>query len=63
MNELILLRGPRKQAPESMEIKIVKKEDTDLTGYSFLCSNEKFDEWVPTDELHLYQKVLGMRNK
>ena len=60
MSEYILLRGPRKEYPEFMEIKIVRAEETDLTGYSFLVAREKYDEWVPTEELQLYQRALNL---
>lgn len=58
-SEFILLRGPRTDDDGNsipIEVKIVRADNVDLTGYSFLESQEKYDVWVPTKELEYYQK-------
>lgn len=60
-NPIILIRSPRTDEQGEripITIKMVKRAETDLTGYSFLQSFEHYDEWVPTVELDLYKKVF-----
>lgn len=60
-NPIILIRSPRTDEQGEripIIIKMVKRAETDLTGYSFLQSFEHYDEWVPTVELDLYKKVF-----
>lgn len=60
-NPIILIRSPRTDEQGEripIIIKMVKRAETDLTGYSFLQSFEHYDEWVPTAELDLYKKVF-----
>ena len=59
--QFILIRTPRtnEQGDRTpVTVKMVKRAETDLTGYSFLQSFEHYDEWVPTVELDLYKKVF-----
>jgi len=37
---------------------VVRRSETDLSNYSFLCKQEKMEEWVPTKELELYKMLL-----
>jgi hypothetical protein len=58
--ENILLRGPRTNANGdriTVEVKMVKASQTDLSEYSFLYSYGTYEEWVPTKELDLYKKA------
>lgn len=59
--EYILLRGPRTDDEGNripVTINMVRASETDLSGYSFLVNWKTYEEWVPTKELHLYQKVI-----
>lgn len=54
----VLLRGPRTDENGNkipIVLSLVKTKDADLTNYSFLRSTDKYEEWVPSNELHLYQ--------
>lgn len=56
----VLLRGPRTDENGNkipVSVSLLRKDETDLSNYSFLCSKETYDEWVPTNELHLYQGI------
>lgn len=63
MSDFILLRSQRKiddNGKMNLTISVVKKSpELDLSKHSFLCSDSRWDEWVPTEELHLYQKVMS----
>jgi hypothetical protein len=59
--EHILLRGPRKDDNGNsipVTVSMVRASETDLSNYSFLVNRNTYEEWVPTKELHLYQKVM-----
>ena len=59
--EYILLRGPRTDDDGNkipVTVTMVRASETDLSGYSFLVNRNTYEEWVPTKELHLYQKVM-----
>jgi hypothetical protein len=59
--DLILLRGPRTDDDGNkipVTVSVVRKSETDLSNYSFLCKQEKLEEWVPTKELKLYRMIL-----
>ena len=61
--EYILLRGPGTDENGNkiaVEVKMAKSSEADLTGYSFLCREEKYEEWVPTKELQIYKMVRGL---
>ena len=54
----VLLRGPRTDENGNkipVSIMLLKKNETDLSNHSFLRSTDKYEEWVPSNELHLYQ--------
>jgi hypothetical protein len=59
--DLILLRGPRTDDAGNkipVLVQVVRRSETDLSNYSFLCKQEKMEEWVPTKELELYRMLL-----
>jgi len=64
--EFVLVRGPRTDEdgnPCEIFVRVVRNNGKfDFTGYSFLrlstTANSDMEEWVPTKELHLYQKVI-----
>ena len=59
--DLILLRGPRTDDAGNkipVRVQVVRKSETDLSNYSFLCKQEKMEEWGPTKELELYRMLL-----
>ena len=64
--EFVLVRGPRTDEdgnPCEIFVRVVRNNDKfDFTDYSFLrlstTANSDMEEWVPTKELHLYQKVI-----
>lgn len=59
--EHILLRGPRTDDNGNsipVTVSMVRASETDLSNYSFLVNRNTYEEWVPTKELHLYQKVI-----
>ena len=64
--DFILVRGPRTDEdgnPCEIFVRVVRNNGKfDFTGYSFLrlstTANSDMEEWVPTKELHLYQKVI-----
>jgi hypothetical protein len=59
--EHILLRGPRTDDEGNripVTVTMVRASETDLSEYSFLVNRNTYEEWVPTKELHLYQKVI-----
>lgn len=59
--EHILLRGPRTDDNGNsipVTVSMVRASETDLSNYSFLVNRNTYEEWVPTKELHLYQKVM-----
>ena len=61
--EYILLRSPRTDDLGNkieVNVQIVRSSETDLTGYSFLCAKEKYEEWVPTKELDMYKRMMGI---
>lgn len=66
--DFILVRGPRTDEdnkPIPVEIRVVRNNGKfDFTDYSFLrlskTAESEMEEWVPTKELHLYQKVFGV---
>jgi hypothetical protein len=61
--EYILLRSPRTDDQGNkieVNVQIVRSSEVDLTDYSFLCSNQKYEEWVPTKELNMYKWMLGI---
>ena len=54
----VLLRGPRTDTTGNkipVSIMLLKKNETDLSNYSFLRSTDTYEEWVPSKELHLYR--------
>lgn len=54
----VLLRGPRTDGNGNkipIVLSLVKTKDADLTNHSFLRSTDTYEEWVPSNELHLYQ--------
>lgn len=56
----VLLRGPRTDENGNkipISVSLLRKDETDLSNYSFLRSKETYEEWVPTNELHLYQGI------
>jgi hypothetical protein len=64
--EFVLVRGPRTDEdgnPCDIFVRVVRNNGKfDFTDYSFLrlstTANSDMEEWVPTKELHLYQKVI-----
>lgn len=59
--EHILLRCPRTDDEGNripVTVTMVRASETDLSEYSFLVNRNTYEEWVPTKELHLYQKVI-----
>jgi len=64
--EFVLVRGPRTDEdgnPCEIFVRVVRNNGKfDFTDYSFLrlstTANSDMEEWVPTKELHLYQKVI-----
>jgi len=54
--EMVLVRRDSEN-----KVDMIKKEDFDTTGYSFLKYNTasalKMEEWVETDKLEEYQKL------
>jgi len=63
----VLLRKRPTTVEESMtvaEIIIKPKHELDLTGYSFLrmmpSNPERVEEWVPTETLELWKKVVSI---
>jgi hypothetical protein len=64
--DFVLVRGPRTDEdgnPCEIFVRVVRNNGKfDFTGYSFLrlstTANSDMEEWVPTKELHLYQKVI-----
>ena len=64
--DFVLVRGPRTHEdgnPCEVFVRVVINNDKfDFTGYSFLrlstTADSDMEEWVPTKELHLYQKVI-----
>lgn len=59
--EFILLRGPgifAKDGNMNVQVSMLKASTANLTGYSFLRSTDVYEEWVPTEELHLYQSKM-----
>lgn len=60
MKEYILLRGPRTDENGNkipVSISLLRKNEADLSNHSFLRSTDKYEEWVPSNELHLYQGI------
>ena len=56
----VLLRGPRTDENGNkipISVSLLRKDETDLSNYSFLRSKETYEEWVSTNELHLYQGI------
>ena len=64
--DFVLVRGPRTDEdgnPCEIFVRVVRNNGKfDFTGYSFLrlstTANSDMEEWVPSKELHLYQKVI-----
>ena len=64
--EFVLVRGPRTDEdgnPCEIFVRVVRNNGTfDFTDYSFLrlssTAKSDMEEWVPTKELQLYQKVI-----
>ncbi len=64
--DFVLVRGPRTDEdgnPCEIFVRVVRNNGKfDFTDYSFLrlstTANSDMEEWVPTKELHLYQKVI-----
>ena len=64
--EFVLVRGPRTDEdgnPCDIFVRVVRNNGKfNFTDYSFLrlstTANSDMEEWVPTKELHLYQKVI-----
>ena len=64
--DFVLVRGPRTDEdgnPCEIFVRVVRNNDKfDFTDYSFLrlstTANSDMEEWVPSKELHLYQKVI-----
>ena len=56
---ILFLRGPRTH-DNHVVANMVNAKKTDLTGYSYLRTVEnKYEEWVPTDQLEWYKKNRG----
>lgn len=56
----VLLRGPRTDEDGNkipVSIMLLKKNETDLSNHSFLRSTDTYEEWVPSNELHLYKGI------
>ena len=56
--DYVLLRGPRTDSNGNkipVTVTLVKTAEADLSGYSYLKSCPKYEEWVPTNELQLYK--------
>jgi hypothetical protein len=62
----ILKRGPHIQGQPTAH-EVIRKEEADLTGYSYLdksfnhLSQVNLEEWVPTDELEIYKKMRSKK--
>jgi len=64
--DFVLVRGPRTDEdgnPCEIFVRVVRNNGKfDFTDYSFLrlstTANSDMEEWVPSKELHLYQKVI-----
>lgn len=59
--EYVLVRTPRTDSNGEripLFVHMLKAADTDLSSHSFLRDRGTFEEWVPTNELHLYQILL-----
>ena len=64
--DFVLVRGPRTDEdgnPCEIFVRVVRNNGKfDFTGYSFLrlstTANSDMEEWVPSKELELYQKVI-----
>lgn len=62
MSELVLLResSSRINGDRSVNVRIVKASEVDITKYCFLRNipDTAFEEWVPVEELEVYQTAL-----
>jgi hypothetical protein len=64
--DFVLVRGPRTDEdgnPCEIFVRVVRNNGKfDFTDYSFLrlstTADSDMEEWVPSKELHLYQKVI-----
>jgi hypothetical protein len=64
VNDFVLVKGPsiKKDCESStVEIKIAKRAETDLSEFSFLKMHSTIkglEEWVPTNELDRYKNLM-----